>query len=181
MNNVKLLSYKELAALLNIKVESAKALRRRRNWRILPANQGRSYLVEVPLSFISELDNGTTDMSADITAHVSVDDTPALSADMTPHVSPADLDRFEKAYREIGELQARLHVAESKAGDYESLKAKADNLETENKVMAVSLQAAKQDAESAKNAADVEKERRQRAEADLIELKGRGFLKRLFG
>lgn len=165
MNDVKLLSYKELSLLLNIKVESAKALRRRRNWRIIPANQGREYLVEVPTSFLAEFD----DRTADVISYV------------TPHVSPADFDRFERVYRELGELQARLHVAENRAGDFETLKAKADSLETENKVMAVSLQAARQEVDAAKNVAEIEKERRQQAEADLIELKGRGLLKRLFG
>lgn len=181
MNDIKLLSYKELSLLLNIKVESAKALRRRRNWRIIPANQGREYLVEVPTSFLAEFDDRTADMTSYVTPNLTTDGTAVLSDDVTPYVSPADFDRFERAYRELGELQARLHVAEHRVGDFETLKAKADNLETENKVMAVSLQAARQEVAAAKNVAEIEKERRQQAEADIIELKGRGLLKRLFG
>lgn len=181
MNDVKLLSYKELAMLLNIKVESAKALRRRRNWRIIPANQGREFLVEVPISFLSEFDDRTTDVTSYVTPNVTTNGTAAISADVTPHVSPADFDRFEKAYRELGELQARLHVAEIKAEDFAFLKAKTNSLEIENKVMTVSLQAARQEADAAKSAAEIEKERRQRAEVDLAELKGRGLLKRIFG
>ncbi|MGO1164824.1 hypothetical protein ACTOV4_23515 [Brucella sp. C7-11G] len=163
MTDNKLMTYKELADHLNIKVDSAKSLRRRHNWRVVPANKGREFLVEVPLSYFEELENRTADMTDDMTAA----DTPNVSADVSPPVSPDMLDRVAALSREIGELQARLGSAEGRAQEYDQLKAKADGLELESRVMAVKL--------------ENERHQRLKAEADLSEYKARGFLQRLFG
>ncbi|HFF3720365.1 TPA: hypothetical protein ACGCM7_005450 [Klebsiella pneumoniae] len=170
MDDKRLITYKELSELLNIKVESAKALRRRHNWRVVPANQGREFLVEVPLSFLNEIENRTADMRGDLSSDVSADMTGQGDGFMPPHM----LDRFEAVYKEIGELQARLTYAENRVENYEELKAKANALEADARVLTVSLEASRKDAIT-------ERERREKAEKELSDYKSRGLFQRLFG
>lgn len=174
MDDKRLITYKELSELLNIKVESAKALRRRHNWRVVPANQGREFLVEVPISFLNEIENRTADMRGDISGDVSTEMTGQGDGDMTPYVTTNMLDRFAAVYKEIGELQARLISAEKRAENYETLKAKADALEADARVMTVSLEAIRKEAMT-------ERECREKAEKELSDYKGRRFFQRLFG
>lgn len=163
MPEIKLMKYKELADLLNVKVDSVKALRRRHNWRVVPANKGREFLVEVPLSYLEEIENRIADKTADITSDAITDVSSAVTGAVTHDV----LDRFAAVSRELGELQGRLMVAEQRTADYDELRTKAVALETETKVLAVSL--------------DAERDRREKAEKVLQEYKGRGLLQRIFG
>jgi len=174
MDDKKLITYKELSELLNIKVESAKALRRRHNWRVVPANQGREFLVEVPISFLNEIENRTGDMRGDLSTDVITDMAGQSDVDMTPYAATNMLDRFAAVYKEVGELQARLISAENRAENYETLKAKADALEADARVLTVSLEASRKEAMT-------ERERREKSEKELLDYKSRGLLQRLFG
>lgn len=98
MEKTKLMTYRELSEALGIKIDSAKALRRRKKWSLSLSNSSRESLVNVPLEFLDEERQGT---------HVSSDITTDKNHDLHANV----ISQIASAHETIGELKLKLSLA----------------------------------------------------------------------
>jgi septal ring factor EnvC (AmiA/AmiB activator) len=82
MEQIKLMTYREISEALGIKIESAKAMRRRKNWKVVRPNSSKESLVEVPLSSLETELRPSRDTD-DVTSNNSSDISAALIAQIT--------------------------------------------------------------------------------------------------
>lgn len=155
------MTYREIAAFLGCKIDSAKKLATRRQWKRIPANKGKEILVHVPLEWLQDIKDKELPPAPDSTADSAVDNT----ADNT-----ADSLRDELNNR-IGSLQAEARFKDEKILE---LTDKVVQYENDKKTVSDENQSLKIDM-----AVTVEKLKA--AEAALSDYRSRSLLKRIFG
>ncbi len=121
MDKVKLMTYREISDLLRIKIESAKALRRRKNWTLSKSNSGRENLVAVPLDFIDRIGS------------IDHEDSP-VTGDMTGDVTSDLIEKITQAHQTIGELQFKLKAAELKNKEFDEIQRENNKLVVNNQI-----------------------------------------------
>jgi len=112
------MTYRELSDVLGIKIDSAKALRRRRKWKLSISNSSRESLVNVPESYLETIQSTVTmdsPIATDVTTYVTTEDNDKLRFEL--------IEQIALAHESIGELKLKLSISEAlneKLGDIEN-------------------------------------------------------------